>query len=870
MKNWHKPPKLLEQLLRFFSKPEERFSIVGDFEEIYTEIAEEKGVLFALRWYGSQIFKGIPILFLKTIYWSVTMLRNYLKIAFRNIQRHKGYSFINISGLALGMACCIFLLLWVQYQISFDKFHEKANHLYRIEVEIPQPQGKIRGPNTPYPLGPAIKENIPEIKNLARWQSPPRLLIRYGDKQFYESGARAVDPSFLQLFSFPLIAGDLVTALNEPHSIILSEEMVKKYFSNTDPMGKILSINNKYAFTVTGIMKNFPLNSTLQASLLIPFDFPKELGRNYDNWLSCNCHTWVELYAKSQTSAVGKKISDFYLNRIQDQQANFTPEEIKSSTGTNAWDFLLMRLTDINLFGTNIFTRGQSQNVRIFVMLAVGILFIACINYMNLTTARSANRAKEVGLRKVVGAEKKHIITQFFGESTLLTCISIVISFVLVVLLLPAYNDLTQQSFTVNSLFDSGFFLIILCIGLLTGFISGSYPALFLSAFRPVETLKNSLNTGVKGAFFRKSLVVIQFSLSVILLIGTMVAYRQLQFMLNKDIGYDEEQLIYIPLRSGTRDSYTVLKEALLKNPDVVNVSGINNRVTNIVSNWNDANWEGKDPNFTPEIVYNHVDFDFIETMKIEMVEGRAFSKSFPTDVSNAFLVNEEMTRLMGTSSAVGKAFSFLRRTGTIVGVMKNFHHRSVVSKIEPLVFIPETRPYHLIVRLQAGDMPSAIESIESIWKRFNPQYPFAYRFLDEDFAQMYQSNEQMSTIFRYAAILAMAIACIGLFGLASYMTQRRIKEIGIRKTLGASVSDIMIMLSKTFVKWVMIANVIAWPIAYLLMHKWLQDYAYQASIDWWIFAMASILSVLMAVFTVGYQSIKAALANPIDILKYE
>lgn len=798
------------------------------------------------------------------------MFKNYLKIALRNIVRQKGYSFINIIGLALGMACCIFLLLWVQHQISFDKFHENANNLYRVEVEIPQPQGKIRGPNTPYPLGPAVQANIPEIKNLARWQSPPRLLIRYGENQFYEPLARAVDPAFLQMFSFPLITGNKETALNDPHSIVLSEAIAQKYFGNDDPMGKILSINNKYSFMVTGVMKDFSDNSTLRAEILIPFDFLKEIGYYGENWLSCNCITWVELNDNSQQATVGRKITDLYRNQILNQQSNFTAEEINSATGTNAWNFLLMPLTDINLYGFNVFETGSIQTVRIFVMLAVMVLLIACINYMNLATARSATRAKEVGLRKVVGANRKHIITQFFGESILLAFIAIIISFVLVILLFPAFNDLTGGQFSEISLLKSNFIFIILFVALVTGIISGSYPAFFLSRFRPIKVLKSRLHLGTKRPSLRKSLVVVQFSLSIFLIIVTIVAYHQLQFMLHKNLGYNKEHLVYIPLRSGTQESYSLLKEELLTNPSVISVSGINNRPTNIVSNWNDASWEGKDPEFAPEIVYNSVDFDFIETMGIEMIEGRAFSKSFPGDASQAFLVNEEMVKLMGTTSVVGKNFSFLRRTGTIVGVMKNFHHRSLASKIEPLVFLLEPKPYHLVVRLQAGNIPAAIESIKSLWQKINPQFPFVYAFLDEDFAEMYRADRQMSSIFSYAATLAIVIACIGLIALVSFTSERRTKEIGIRKVLGASVSGIVKLLSKEFIILVAISNLIAWPLAYYGANKWLQNFAYHIELNLLYFAISGLLALSIAVVVVSFQSLQIAITNPIESLRYE
>jgi putative ABC transport system permease protein len=364
--------------------------------------------------------------------------------------------------------------------------------------------------------------------------------------------------------------------------------------------------------------------------------------------------------------------------------------------------------------------------------------------------------------------------------------------------------------------------------------------------------------------------VVVQFSLSVILIIGTIVAYRQLQFMLHKNLGYNKEHLLYVPLRSGTQDSYALLKQELLKNPAVINVSGINNRPTNIVSNWDDANWEGKDPETAPEIVYNFVDFDFIETMGIEMAEGRAFSKSFPSDASSAFLVNEEMVKLMGTTYVVGKNFSFLRRTGTIVGVMKNFHHRSLANKIEPLVFLLAPNPYHLVVRLQAGNIPIAIKNIKSVWQKINPQHPFVYSFLDEDFAVMYESDNQMSTIFRYAAGLAIIIACIGLFALASFTSERRTKEIGIRKVLGASVPSIVRLLSKEFIILVAISNVIAWPLAYYGAKKWLQNFAYHIDLSLLFFVIAGLLVLFITIMVVSFQSLKVAVTNPVESLRYE
>lgn len=863
------PPKIFEKILGCFLRKEDAHHRLGDLAEVYSDIHLRRGWYAATCWYLGQILRGWPGYVIFRITGRFMMVKNYAKVAFRNIIRQKGYAFLNITGLALGMACSFFLLLWVYHQVSFDRFHRNVDRLYRVEVDIPQENGSIHGPNTPFPLGIAIKDSLPEIKNMTRWIYTPRMLVRYGDKIFYEQG-RMVDPSFLKMFTFPLVRGNPESALNHPHSIVLSQEMAGKYFGSDNPMGRILIVNNKYSLKVTGVMKEFPENSTLTAQILVPFELNKELRSPRDNWLSGDCHTWVELPPGANGSLASDNITRLYRKRIGGMLDRFSEAEVKSITGKNAWTFTLMPLKDMNLYGDNVFRQGMAGRVRIFLLMAIAVLMIACINYMNLATAQSVIRAREVGVRKVSGAERKDLMTQFFGESMIFTFISIVFSLLLVMIFLPVFNGLVDQAFSIGSILNGNFLFIILMVALVTGIISGSYPALFLSSFNPVKVLKTNLTAGGKSGLSRKWLVVFQFSLSVVLIVTTLMASQQIQFILKKDMGYEKEHLIYLPLRKETKDLYGIFKTELEKDNRIISVSGTMGRPTNIQTDWNDAVWEGKDPNTAPLIVYSRVDYEYVKTMGIRMKAGRTFSRSFPSDGKHAFLVNEKMEKMMGTDTAVEKNLSFLNQSGTIIGVMKDFHHRAVTETIEPLVLVMGDHIYNVVVRLQGGDVRSAIEGVKSAWQRVFPQFPFRYTFFDEDFESVYREDQQMMSIFRYAAILAIIIACIGLFGLASFMAERRSKEIGLRRVLGAPISRIIVMLSKDFLLLVVVANVIAWPVARWFLSHWLSSYPFQTPVSLWIFLLGGMITLLAAMAIVVYQSVKAALANPIKTIMYE
>ena len=804
------------------------------------------------------------------------MFKNYFKVAWRNIVRHKGYSFLNIIGLAVGMACALFILFWVQDELSFDRFHANAKTIYRVEQDQATGQGKFHVNVTPYPLGPAMKAEIPEIKEATRAARPGDLLVRFGENAFFETRVIAVDPQIFRMFTFPLLRGDPATALDRPGSLVISEDMAKKYFGDAEPMGKNVTINNTHAFTITGVMKNVPLNSSLSFDMLIPFDFIKTLGQYNDSMGQNDIVTFVQLHSQSNAATAGEKITKLVTSRLVAEIGN-NPELQKQIQNDPALrkrfenyrgpDFMLMPLVDLNLFAYFGFSRNNMgiQYIHIFGSIALFILLIACINFMNLATARSANRAKEVGLRKVVGAQRQGLISQFYGESILTAFLAGVVAFVLVLISLPAFNTLSGKMFTWKALMNVKFMFGALAVTFFTGIVAGSYPALFLSSFQPAKVLKGGRIGSAKSALFRKILVVIQFGMSIFLLIGMGVVTRQIDYMRNKKLGYDKDQLIYLPLRGETYSSYATLKEQLLRNPRVVNVTATHQEPTAIGSNGGGADWDGKDPGQRYLIGYAAVDFDYPETLKIAMAAGRTFSRKFATDSGRAWMVNEEVTKLMGIdpAAAVGKRFKW-GIEGTIVGVMKNFHYQSVRNAIEPLAVIVAPEEFRFaVVRLKAGEIPAALAEVKKTWRRVFPQYPCEYRFFDEDFGRMYQDDERMGSLLKIFAGLAVIIACLGLFGLASYTAEQRTKEIGVRKFLGASSPGIVLLLTKEFAKWVVLANVLAWPCAYFLMKNWLQGFAYRSSLAWWLFALAGSGALVIALLTVSFQAARAARAKP-------
>ena len=801
------------------------------------------------------------------------MLKNYLKIAFRNIARQKGYAFINVLGLALGIGCCLLIMLWVMDELSYDRFHENAGQIYRIEQDQFYSERTFHVNVTPYPMAQGCKDEIPEIKYATPLPSPGTLLCRYGEKAFFEQNVLAVQPDFLAMFSFAMIRGERDNALQQPHSLLITREIARKYFGEEDPLGKVLTVNNQYEFTVEGVLENVPSNSTIQFDMLLPYGFLKDLEfGSLESWGSNSIVSLVQLHENTDVAAVNAKITELRFRRVEAVYQD-DPEGLERFQKRRKTAFMLMPLTDIHLHSYFGYTQsmGRILYVYVFSIIALFILLIACINFMNLSTARSVKRAKEVGLRKVVGAARRQLVLQFFGESVLLALLGMALAFLLVALVLPEFGALAGKDFSIRDLYQLRFLIGMLSVTLLTGIVAGSYPALFLSSVRPVQVLKGTLTSGRKGSAFRKVLVVLQFTLSIMLIIGTIVIFYQVNFMQSKALGYDKAHLLYIPLRGDTAEKFDLLKQELLNEPRVLQVTGSGHTPSHIGSNTSGFDWPGKDPDYSILISVNAVGFDYVETMKIDMLEGRSFSPEFPSDTANAYMVNEEMVRVMGMESALNQRLSYGDEDGTIIGVMKNYHFQPVDRKIEPLaLYVNPKRLNYMVIRLQAGDIPAAIEAVESTWQRVIPAYPFDYHFVDQDIDEMYRGWKDMGTLLNYFTILAILIASLGLFGLASFTAEQRTREIGVRKVLGASVGQLVLLISREFAKWVVLANLIAWPIAYYVMNNWLQGFDYRISLSWWIFVASGILALVIALLTVSYQSIRAALANPVDALKYE
>lgn len=780
------------------------------------------------------------------------MFKNYIKIALRNIKKHKGYSFINISGLAIGMACCILILLWIQDELSFDRFHENAKQIYRCVFEDHTSEKVTRHWRNAPPLAPTLKAEFPEIMDATRFSSWGRFLVKYGEQSSKERSGFA-DPSFFEIFTFPFVKGDSKTALNDPNSVIVTQEMAAKYFGSEDPLNKIMNFENSVDLFVTGVIENVPHNSHIQFDFLTRFETLHKFwdARNLmDSWDILGFGTYVFLPENANIHAINQKIAGIYEEHDPDLKLKL----------------YIQPLNEVHLHALS--GGGPIIYVYVFSLIAFFVLMIACVNFMNLSTARSVRRAKEVGIRKVVGAHKRGLVLQFFWESIIMAFISLLLAVLLVELLLPAFNTLSGKQLVLN-LLHTKIILGLIAIAVVTGLFSGIYPAFYLSSFQPIKALKDFIKSGSSG--FRKILVVFQFSLSVLLIICTIAVTNQLDYIRNRNLGFDRANLLWIPSNSELAAKYEAAKEEILQNPDVINLTHTSVLVgTETTYTTPFVDWEGKEEDKRIEFHVVYVDYDFIETFQMEMAQGRFFSKEYRTDGEN-FVINEEAARRMGLRNPVGKRVSAFEREGTIVGVMKDFHLLSLHSEIEPVIFqLRESWRLNLIVRVNPNNIPGTISHLKRVFEKFAPSFPFEYHFMDEEFDMLYRSEYRMRVLFQYFAILAIFISCLGLLGLASFMAEQRTKEIGIRKVLGAPVSRIILLLSADFTKWVLAANIIAWPLAYFAISKWLENYAYRTNLNMLIFILSGVLALVTALLTVSYQTLKAALANPVESLRYE
>lgn len=790
------------------------------------------------------------------------MLKNYLLVALRNLRRNKVFSLINILGLALGMACSLLIILWVQDERSMDSFHANKSRLYNI-YENQFYDGKIQsGYYTPGLLGQEMKKKIPAIEMAADYTGyTDKLTFQAGDKIIKEEGSYASE-DFFSMFSYPLLQGKSLTALNDPSALTISRKMAVHFFGSPEAaIGKTLRCENKYDFKITGVFEDVPANSFFKFEFVANWFFYLEQNSWAREWGNNGPATAILLRKDAQPSNVSARIKKFLDNYNKEQDKSFYIE-----LAMQRYDELYLHSDMKN----GQIVGGRIEYVKLFSIIAVFIVLIACINFMNLTTARSVKRAKEIGVRKVVGAVRAVLIRQFIGEAILLAFLATVIALALAALMLPAFNSLTskQLALPVSSII---FWIELLALAVGTGLISGSYPALFLSAFNPVTVLKGTMKFSAGAALFRKGLVVFQFVLSIVLIIGTIVISKQVHYIQSKDLGYNRENLMYIPVEGDLRGKYTLLKEQALRLPGIKSVTRMTEQPTNIGSNTGGVDWDGKDPNTRPSFVQASVGFDFVKTMHIAVVQGRDFSQDYGTD-SAGYLVNESALRRIGYKDPIGKRLTFWGKKGTIVGVVKDFHFNSLRLPIEPIILRLEDKATWgtVLIKTEEGKTKQALAGLEQLCKTLNPKFPFSYQFADEEFRKLYKSEDVIDKLSNYFAFLAIFISCLGLLGLAMFTAEQRTKEMGIRKVLGASVAGLFTLLSKEFLQLVTIALLIASPLAWWAMNSWLKDYEYRTDISWWVFAVAGLLAVFIALATVSFQAVKAALANPVKSLRAE
>ena len=790
------------------------------------------------------------------------MVENYFKTAWRNLVRNKTFSSINILGLAMGMACSLLIMLWVNDERSIDGFHVNGKQLYQVYLRQYY-DGKVEASyHTQGLLAEELKRTIPEIQYASSLEqkAPYPYTFEAGDKSIKLDGSFA-GADFFKMFSYPLLQGKRETALSIPEGIAISRKMAELFFGNPETaIGKTIRFENKENLLVTAVFENPPATSSFQFDFLRGWQDYKNQNAWVSSWGSSSPFTLLQLRNDADPLKVEAKIKDFISQYIPKTKESYTELALQPYTEK----YLHSTFKSGHIHG------GRIEYVRIFSLLAIFILLIGCINFMNLATARSTKRAKEVGIRKVVGAVRSKLMAQFMSEALLLTFFSIIISVALAAVLLPAFNNLTgkQLSLPVR---QPIFWATLIGLLVLTGFVAGSYPALFMSSLNPNKVLKGSLKFGHGAKFFRKGLVVFQFTLSIILIIGMMVIYLQINYAQTKNLGYDRENLLYIPIEGDLIKGYDLLKEKAGKIPGILSISKMKESPTVIGHHVRDIGWSGKDPNLTISFADATVGYDFIRTMNLKLLEGRDFSKDFGTD-SVGYILNETAIRKIGYQNAIGQPLSWGDRKGRIIGILKDFHFNSLHQNIEPLVIrLSENQNWgSILVRIEPGKTREALAGLEKLCKEMNPGYPFTYQFSDQEYSKLYNNEQIVSKLSNYFAFLAIFISCLGLFGLATFTAEQRTKEIGVRKVLGASVPNIVSLLSANFLKPVAIAILIAFPIAWYLMNRWLHAFAYRIDISWWIFAVAGLLTIGIALFTISFQSIKAALVNPIKSLRTE
>ena len=816
------------------------------------------------------------------------MFKNYLKVAIRNLWKNKVFSAINIVGLSAGLAVCLLIVLYVKDELSYDNYNVQAKNIYRLDADIAFNGTQFTSVTTPAPLAPMLMKDYPQIVQYVRLRNFGDIVIKKDNQNIQNHNAIFADSTFFQVFSIPMLAGNRLTALNEPNSIVIDETTAKKYFSHdaannlTDVLGKTLYVDNSVNCKITGVIKDIPSQSHFHFSFIRPMH--DTYHDDQGDWLSNNYASYVLVRPGVTQASLQDKVNatiDNYLAKQLEQVLHTKANDLKKAG--NHFIYPVMPLTDIHLYSNKsqeFEANGNIAYVYIFSLIAIFILLIACVNFMNLSTARSANRAKEVGIRKVAGSLRSDLIIQFLTESVLMSFFSLLLALGIAALLLPLFNQLAGKQMSVVTLFSSWLFPVLIALIIVVGCIAGSYPAFYLSSFQPVRVLKGNIAKGFKSSWLRSGLVIFQFFISITLIVGTIVIYNQLNYIRSREIGYNRDQVLVIYNTSPLDKQIKAFRQEMSKIPGVQSASIAGSLPTE--TSYNQNGWfrdPGLDAKQVTIMTDFYVDQNYIPTLGMHMAEGRNFSPDFLTD-SSAIILNETAAKLLGFKNPLHETLyrpdgyasngGFTSKAYHIVGVVKDFNFSSMHDKVGPMV-IELSENYGVVaMRINTKNIPALISQVQNKWNSMAPGQPFNYTFLDADFNKIYDAEQRTGKLFISFALFAIFIACLGLFGLVTYAAEQRVKEIGIRKLLGASVTEIVTMISKDFVKLVLIALVIAFPVAWWMMNKWLQSFAYRINISWWVFVLAGLLIIAIALITVSFQAIKAAIANPAKSLKTE
>jgi putative ABC transport system permease protein len=810
------------------------------------------------------------------------MFKNYFKTAFRNLYKSKGFTAINIIGLACGLATCLLIIFYVADELSYDHYNKKLSQIYRVDGDIQFGGHHFDLAQSPDPLGAALKSNFPQVLQYVRFRDHGGFMVKKQNQNIQEDRVILADSTLFDIFTLPMIAGDPHTALVNPNSVVITESTAKKYFSQIAAagiIGKTLTINDTSLYKITGVIKDVPKESHFHYDFFVSM-YGQLAPYEINQWTSNNFNTYIVLNKSANPKKLSSQLDDFVMKYVEPlfKSLNLTKEEFKKQG--NYLHYNLIPLGRIHLYshkGGELEANGNIQYVYIFSVIALFILLIACVNFINLSTARSSGRAKEVGVRKVLGSRRKNLVAQFLTESMLISFISTILALVIAALLLPYFNSLSGKELTIHAFFALWVLFSLLLLMIIVGLLAGIYPAFYLSAFKPAFVLKGKIAAGFKTGWLRSGLVVFQFVISIFLIIGTLVIFSQLNYIHNKNIGYDRNHVLIIKNTEALGNEAKVFKDKALK------LSGVQNAT--MTGYLPTGGWRNDSPLFPTPMADTRdaistqiwrVDENYIPTLGMKMVQGRNFSKDFPTD-SSAIIINEAFAKMIGFRDAINKPLYYLDQITSkevtkyhVIGVVKDFNFNSLHDAVTPLVLLLSPQNGNVAFRINTSHINTLITSIQQIYKKIDPGQPFKYSFMDADFNKTYQAEQKMGGLSIIFAVLAILIACLGLFGLITYAAEQRTKEIGIRKVLGATVTNITTMLSKDFFKLVLIAALIAFPFAWWAMNKWLQSFAYRIHISWWIFLAAGIIAILIAVITVSFQAIKAAIANPVESLRSE